>query len=449
MGRAAISHRGRTISVAIAEIRKKCICSVGSPRRAPFPPYRSGLAACPNLPRTRGAKVRRRRMLLLAVAMAMPSVLTAQTREITGRVTQAGSGGPITEATVGLLGSQIGVRTTANGEYRLKIPSGGATVLVRAIGFKRATAVIGASQTTADFSLDKDVLQLEGVTVTGQATTVDRRNASTAIASVTAEELMQAPAKSVEGNLAGKVVGATVFENSGVPGGGMQVQIRGATSILGQGDPLYVVDGIIISNASIAGGLASISRSSGSTSGAQDQVVNRLADLNPNDVENIEVLKSAAATAIYGSRATNGVVVITTKKGKTGTTRYNATQRVGTQQPTRLLGSRQFNSYADVKPWLKGNAHADSIAQANCKSVCPLYDWQGDFYGQTTPSFETVLSSSGGSGNTRFYASLNDRQNKGVEINTGARRTSGRLNLDQNLGEKFTASMGVDVTHNF
>ncbi|MEO5815640.1 MAG: TonB-dependent receptor plug domain-containing protein, partial [Gemmatimonadaceae bacterium] len=230
-----------------------------------------------------------------------PAILAAQTREITGKVTQSASSAPITEATVGLLGSQIGVRTNERGEYRLKIPAGGATVLVRAIGFKRASAQVGASQATADFVLDKDVLQLEGVTVTGQATTVDRRNASTAIASVTADELMTAPAKSVEGNLAGKVVGATIFENSGVPGGGMQIQIRGATSILGQGDPLYVIDGIIISNASIPGGLASISRSSGSTSSSQDQTVNRLADINPNDIENIEVLKSAAATAIYGS----------------------------------------------------------------------------------------------------------------------------------------------------
>ena len=381
--------------------------------------------------------------------MAMPSILTAQMREITGRVTQAGTGAPITEATVGLLGSQIGVRTTANGEYRLKIPNGGATVLVRAIGFKRSTAVIGASQTSADFALDKDVLQLEGVTVTGQATTVDRRNASTAIASVTAEELMQAPAKSVEGNLAGKVVGATVFENSGVPGGGMQIQIRGATSILGQGDPLYVVDGIIISNASVAGGLSSISRSSGSTSSSQDQVVNRLADMNPNDIENIEVLKSAAATAIYGSRATNGVVVITTKKGKSGASKFNVTQRVGTQQPTRLLGSRQFTSYAQVKPYLGASAQADSVAKANCVTACPYYDWESALYGQTSPSFETVLSSSGGSGNTRFYGSLNDKQTKGVMLQTGSRRTSGRLNLDQTIGEKLTVSGGVDVTHNF
>src|SRR5690242_21809368 len=109
-------------------------------------------------------------------------------------------------------------------------------IRVRAIGFKRQTLRVAAGQNTADFSLEKDVLQLEGVTVTGQATTVDKRNASTAISSVSADELVVAPAKSLEANLQGKVVGASIFENSGVPGGGMQIQIRGATSILGAGD---------------------------------------------------------------------------------------------------------------------------------------------------------------------------------------------------------------------
>src|SRR5215468_8186965 len=136
----------------------------------------------------------------------------------------------------------------------------------------------------------------------------------------------------------------------------MQIQIRGATSILGQGDPLYVVDGVIVSNQSVQGGLSSISRSSGTTQSSQDQTVNRLADINPNDIENIEVLKSAAATAIYGSRATNGVVVITTKRGKAGSARYRVTQRMGTQEATRLLGSRHFASYADVKPYLGTSA---------------------------------------------------------------------------------------------
>jgi TonB-linked SusC/RagA family outer membrane protein len=393
--------------------------------------------------------VRCRTLASLAAALAfVPIPLLAQ-REISGKVTQAGTGTPVTEATIGILGAQLGVRSNERGEYRLKVPSGDIQILVRAIGYKRQTRLVPAAQSTADFQLEKDVLQLEGVTVTGQATTVDKRNASTAISSVSAEELVVAPAKSLEGNLSGKVVGASIFENSGVPGGGMQIQIRGATSILGQGDPLYIIDGVIVSNASIPGGLASISRSSGSTTNSQDQMVNRLADINPNDIENIEVLKSAAATAIYGSRATNGVVVITTKKGRAGATRYNITQRVGSQQATRLLGSRHFASYDEVKPYLGGSAHADSLAKANCTPVCPWYDWQGQLYGNHSPSFETLLSSSGGFNNTKFYASVNDRQSPGTEQNSGARLTSGRLNLDQTIGDKFTVSGGADIAHNF
>ncbi|MGH7620424.1 MAG: SusC/RagA family TonB-linked outer membrane protein [Gemmatimonadaceae bacterium] len=385
--------------------------------------------------------------LLLALAPLAP--LAAQAREITGKVTQAGAATPITEATIGILGAQLGVRTNERGEYRLRVPNGDIQILVRAIGFKRQTVLVRSSQSTADFALEKDVLELEGVTVTGQATTVDKRNASTAIASVSAEELMVAPAKSLEGNLAGKVVGATIFENSGVPGGGMQVQIRGATSILGQGDPLYVIDGVIVSNQSVAGGLASISRSSGSTTSSQDQTVNRLADINPNDIENIEVLKSAAATAIYGSRATNGVVVITTKKGRAGAARYNVTERMGSEQATRLLGSRHFQSYAAVQPYLNTSPHADSIAKANCTPTCAWYDWQGQLFDNTSPSFETLLSSSGGFNNTKYFASVNDKQSPGTQQNSGARLTSGRVNLDQTIGDKFTLSGGFDFAHNF
>lgn len=391
----------------------------------------------------------RRTLLSLALVAAAVPLAAQQRREITGKVTQAGTGTPITEATISIVGAQQGVRTNERGEYRLPAPAGEVQVLARAIGFKRLTVKVAAGSNTADFALDKDVLQLEGVTVTGQATTVDRRNAATAVAAVSAEELMVAPAKSLEGNLAGKVVGATIFENSGVPGGGMQIQIRGATSILGQGDPLYIIDGVIVSNSSVNGGLASISRSSGTTNSSQDQTVNRLADINPNDIENIEVLKSAAATAIYGSRATNGVVVITTKRGKAGAAKYNVTQRVGSQQPAKLLGSRHFASYDAVKPYLGSSPHADSLAKANCTPVCPWYDWQGDLYNNTSPSWETLLSTSGGINNTKYFGSINDRQTKGTQQNTGARLTSGRLNLDQTVNEKLTLSGAFNFSHNF
>jgi hypothetical protein len=133
-------------------------------------------------------------------------------------VTQAGTGSPVTEATIGVVGAQVGVRTNERGEYRLRAPNEEVAIIVRAIGFKRQTIRVPATQNTADFSLEKDVLQLEGVTVTGQATTVDKRNASTAISTVNAEELVAVPAKTLDAALAGKVVGTMISENSGVPG---------------------------------------------------------------------------------------------------------------------------------------------------------------------------------------------------------------------------------------
>ena len=387
-------------------------------------------------------------LVAVAAATLAPSRADAQTRDVTGKVTMSGTGAPLADVTVGLVGQQVGVRTNERGEYRIRVPQGEVSLLARGLGYKRQTVRVAANAATADFSLEKDVLQLEGVTVTGAATTTDRRVAATAVATVNAAELNRVPARSLEGNLAGKVAGARISDNSGAPGGGAQIQIRGATSVLGQGDPLYVVDGVIISNAGISSGASAISRASGSTGSSQDQVVNRLADLNPNDIENIEVLKSAAATAIYGSRATNGVVVITTKKGATGQTRWNVTQRVGTQQLMRSLGHRQFETLDDVLPFVGGPV-GEAAARAACTPNCTNYDWQGELYGRTDPSYETLLSASGGAGNTRYFASVNDRQESGIMINTGARRTGARINLDQTINSKLTASLGVDVTRNF
>ncbi|MCA2991005.1 SusC/RagA family TonB-linked outer membrane protein [Gemmatimonas sp.] len=388
--------------------------------------------------------------LLAAVALvaAVPFSAHAQTRDVTGKVTMTGTGTPLPDITVGIVGQQVGVRTNERGEYRIRVPQGEVSLLARGLGYKRQTIRLAANENTANFTLEKDVLQLEGVTVTGQATTVDRRVAATAVATVNAAELNRVPARSLEGNLAGKVAGARISDNSGAPGGGAQIQIRGATSVLGQGDPLFVVDGVIISNAGISSGASAITRASGTTGSNQDQVVNRLADLNPNDIESIEVLKSAAATAIYGSRATNGVVVVTTKKGASGQTRWNFTQRVGTQQLMRSLGHRQFATLDDVLPFAGGPV-GEAAARAACTPNCTMYDWQKELYGRTDPSYETLLSASGGSGNTRYFASLNDRQESGIMINTGARRTGGRINLDQTINSKLTASMGLDVTRNF
>ena len=391
------------------------------------------------------------RFFSLAAALAvavLPLRADAQTRDISGKVTQAVVGTPLADVTVSIVGQQVGVRTNEKGEFRMRVASGEAVLLARVLGFKRQTIRLGPTENTANFVLEKDVLLLEGVTVTGQATTTDRKVAATAVATVSALELNRVPARSVESNLAGKVAGARVFDNGGAPGGGAQIQIRGATSVLGQGDPLYVVDGVIISNAGISSGASAITRASGSTGSSQDQVVNRLDDLNPNDIENVDILKGSAAAAIYGSRATNGVVVITTKRGTSGAPRWNLTQRAGTQQLMRSLGHRQYGTLDDVKDFVGGPIGL-AAATAACSPTCTNYDWQQQLYGRTDPSWETLLSASGGVNNTRYFASLSDRQESGIMINTGARRTGGRINLDQTIGSKLTASMGIDVTRNF
>ena len=390
---------------------------------------------------------------VLALFLAVSTTAGAQgTREITGKVTQV-SGAPLGDANVSVVGQALGVRTNGEGEYRLRVPAGEVVVLVRAIGFKRQTTRVGAGQTTADFRLEKDLLQLEGVTVTGQATTMDKRNASTAVASVNSEELNRVPARSIENQLSGKVLGARILENNGAPGGGAQIQIRGATSIIGQGDPLYVIDGVIVSNATIPNGLNSISRAGGTIGGVQDNAVNRLADINPADIENVEVLKSAAASAIYGSRATNGVVVITTKRGKSGAPRWNVTQRVGTAAISRKIGFRTYDTISDLVPvgdstlWV-GNATAVGIARTLCAPNCTNYDYEQQLFGRTDPTWETLLSTRGGAGNTRYFASISDKQESGIMLNTGARRTGGRFNVDQTVGTKLQLSGGVGVTRN-
>ena len=177
--------------------------------------------------------------------MALPVVAHAQERVITGTVTVAGTGQPVSDAMVSIVGGAAITRTAANGQYRLAAPSGNVTVLARAIGYKRQTKVVAAGQSTADFSMENDALQLESVVVTGQATTVDRRSATTAVAVVSGDELTNVPAPTVDNALVGKVSGVNLQSNSGAPGGGIQMQIRGNNTILGAFDPLDVIDGVI------------------------------------------------------------------------------------------------------------------------------------------------------------------------------------------------------------
>jgi hypothetical protein len=196
--------------------------------------------------------VRRNVLALVAcLATALPSVAQAQTREITGRVTTAGTGTPVQDASVLVVGQPHGARTNERGEYRIRVGGGDVILIARSLGYKRVEQRVPMASQTANFTLERDALQLEGVTITGAATSVDRRNAGVAVVSVSGADISRVPAPALESALQGKVVGAQISMNNGAPGGGGQIQIRNASSLLGRIDPLYVVDGVIISNASL------------------------------------------------------------------------------------------------------------------------------------------------------------------------------------------------------
>ena len=388
----------------------------------------------------------------------VPAIAGAQNREVTGKVTRTIGDVPVAGATIVEIGGQGVAQSGNDGTFRISVGPGDVRLLVRAIGFQRKEVAASASTSSVNVALDEDPFKLEAVVVTGQATTLERRNATTATVQVSSADLNRAPAQALEQALQGKVPGATISMNSGAPGGGGQVQIRGATSILGQGQPLFVVDGVIISNDAISDGANSVTGAGSRTSSAgigsnQDALVNRLADLNPDEIESIEVLKSAAATAMYGSRATNGVVVIRTKRGAPGTTpQFNLTSRIGRSVAYRLLGTRQFKTTTDVLDLPYGNGlGTDSLLAALYPSgqIPSTHNYQSEFYNNSTPAYEVTGSFSGGTPTTQYYLNLTGRNEPGVAPNTGARLYSLRANIDQAfLSGKIKVHTGINVTRN-
>lgn len=383
------------------------------------------------------------RGLGLALSLSLLGIAgaAAQTRSVTGHVTEEASGQPVPSAQVIVKGTTIGTMAAEDGSFALSVPAGDVVLQVRRIGYRRIEVPLTASQASVEIEVQKDVLQLEQMVVTGQATGVEKRNLANAVAVINAEELNKVQSQSFEAALQGKVAGANISANNGAPGGGIQIQLRGTTSIIGNSEPLYVIDGIVASNTAVAGGANSITRASGSSiSSSQDNASNRLADLNPNDIASIEILKGASASAIYGSKASNGVVIITTKRGEVGETRFNMSQRIGFSKVSNSIGMRRFESVEEA-------VDAYGEAAADYWQAGAFYDHEKELTDGTPLSTQTSMSLSGGTDETRYYASGLYESDDGVVTNTGFDKQSLRLNLDQTLGSRLKVSINSSVAH--
>jgi len=366
-------------------------------------------------------------------------------RTISGHVTSSVSGDPLRGASVSVVGTQIRAVTSERGEFSLSAPDGAVTLAVRSIGYKHSTVPVAADQSTVDIRLEPDVFNLEAVVVTGQATGVEKRYAPNAVATVAAADLSRVPAPSVETAIRGKVAGAVIQQNSGAPGGGIQVKLRGVSTLNGLSSPLYVVDGVIMSDAAIPNNqqVVTLSNQGSNPSPLQQNQVNRIADLNPYDIDNVEVLKGASAAAIYGSKAADGVVVITTKHGQLGAARFSVTQRFGFSELAHELGSRAFADSAAAVRVFGDSARAGQI----CRGGCPFFNHEQELAGQKDLNYESSVDVGGGSENTRYFFSGLTSKDAGIIPNTGYWKQSVRANIDQRLSSRLDVSLNTNFVH--
>jgi TonB-dependent starch-binding outer membrane protein SusC len=379
--------------------------------------------------------------LLLLLLGVQPAV--AQVRQITGRVTNSQDDQGLAGATVAVSGTAIVAETNNDGNFVVGAPDGDQTLVVRAIGFKRQQVSVPGSQASANVALEPDVFNLEEIVITGQATGVERQNLPNAVATVSASELNRAPAPTLESALQGKIPGAYIQANSGAPGGGYQLNLRGVSTINASVDPLYVVDGIVVSNAAIPNGQNAVSCAQcGGNPRNQDNPVNRIADLNPQDIERIEVLKGGSAAAIYGSKATNGVVIITTKRGQVGKPQFSMSQKFGFSSRANELGSRTFSTLDEAL-----SVFSDTAAVTAAFQPGRSFKFEDQLYGEKGLSYETNASVSGGTENTKYFISGLVKNDEGIALNTGYKKQSLRSNLDQELGSGVQIQVNLDGTH--
>ncbi len=382
-----------------------------------------------------------KRRLLLSILTMMLAVgpLFAQNRAVTGKVSAAEDGSPLPGVTVQLKGSNTGTQTDFEGKFSLNVPASGGTLVLRFVGFKTQEVEVG-NQSSLDVKMVNDEKLLSEVVVVGYGTQT-RQELTGAVTSVMGKELKSLPLLGVDQALQGRAAGVMVTQNSGTPGGGIAVRVRGAGSITGSNEPLYVVDGVPIN----AGSYSRV--------GVGNQQTNAIADLNPSEIESMEVLKDGAAAAIYGSRATNGVVLITTKRGKQGRTNVDLGFYTGTQQVWRQIGLVTGPQYVEaLQEGVRNRFGANIIPSQlglvgldNRPDTYPTTKWTDEIF-QTAPISQYDLSISGGNEKTRFRVSGTFFDQKGIIIGSDFKRINSRINLDHQISNKVKVGLSLGLT---
>lgn len=368
--------------------------------------------------------------------------VTAFAQNISGKITDENDQ-PLPGVSILEKGTKTGTSTKTDGNYTIRISSSGAILVFSFVGYLPQEIAVG-NQSIINLTLKPDLKQLGEVVVVGYGTQ-QKKDLTGAIASVGSKDIQKVPVSGIDQALQGQVAGLQISQSNGAPGGNTNILIRGIGSISGGNEPLFVIDGYPVTNSGIG---------------------NPLNTINPNDIESIDVLKDASATAIYGSRGSNGVIMVTTKRGKAGKTRIEVDAYTGFQQVTKkleLMNSQEFaryvidgrnNGYLDNVPTGKitdpnsvrpNSYQIPTILQGDISKL-PTYDWQDAIF-RTAPIRNYQVSASGGNENIRYSISGGYFDQQGIVISSGLKRYSFRANLDGNLSKKI--KVGISVLPSF
>ncbi len=386
---------------------------------------------------------------LTLFAFVAPQGLRAQQQAaIRGTVTDAQTGEPISGAQVSIRGTGIGMITNDLGVYILaNVPPGRIEVRVEYIGYSAEAQTIeaGAGETaTVDFQMGIRAIELEGLVATGYATQT-RREVSSAISTVRSLDLENPTVASLDAVLLGKAPGVEVIQNAGNPGNGITVRIRGSSSISASNQPLYVVDGM------------PIFREDFGQLGFGGQDLSAITGLNPDEIESVDILKDAAAAAIYGSRGSNGVIMITTKRGAvttgvggTGEPRFQLSTSYGQQEASKkldLLNTQQWMDYFSEAMRNDGYSEADVQDEFDYYGIAGNVDtdWQDEVF-RKAPISNTQLSMSGGTGRFNYLVSGSYFDQTGIILGSSYSRASGRINLDFQATDKLSVATSVSIS---
>ncbi|UCG28064.1 MAG: TonB-dependent receptor [Bacteroidales bacterium] len=380
-------------------------------------------------------------------------VLQAQAQEISGNVTSSEDGLAIPGVSVVVQGTTVGTVTDLDGNYSLTVPESAQVLVFTFVGMETVEVPI-EGQTVINVTMEVALTEMAEVIVTGYSTRT-KNSLTGSTVQITGDDLKDVPVVSIDQTLQGKVAGLVINTNSGTPGATQEIRIRGIGSITASNDPLFVIDGVPVIDGNIAGSSARSSLGS-------------LAALNSNDIETVTVLKDASATSAYGARGSNGVIVITTKKGKIGKTNFNLTASYGFQnkatdgrtvltaaQREELYLEGVYNSFGAANGFTEAEAYDWALAN-NFSEAFTLQQWradgrrEGDWEGATlnknAPVLNVTMSARGGDEISSFYTSFGYSSNEATVVGYELERFTGNLNYTRNFGTRVRLSTTNNVS---